>query len=169
MDRTARHSGFLTGFLTAYESFKPADARQYGVKGMKWGVRKPDGSPPGPASEVVATQKAGKRVKTAGGTGRTASEDAVKAAVSKQVAKKSTTDALSNQELQQLVQRMQLEANFKRLSADDKTAGQKFIQRFFFNQQKREQDLKNIESLYGAGATVVAAAAVGRDIKNMKL
>lgn len=160
---------FLTDVLTAIERVGPKDARQYGVKGQKWGVRKPSGSGPGPASEVTVKAAPGKRVKTSGGKGKEASEDAVKAAVTKQVARKSSTDALSNKELQDLVQRMQLESNYRRLSAEDKSAGQKFISRFFLNQKTREKDLQNIESLYGAGATVVTAAKVGQDIKKMKL
>lgn len=157
-------TSFLSDVLTAIERAKSSDAVQYGRKGMKWGVTtRPDGST---VSTAIAT---GKKVKTAGGKDAAPSEDAIKARVSRQVAKGSTTDALSNQELQALVTRMQLEANFRRLSTEDKTAGQKFVQRFFLNKNTREKDLENIESLYGTGATVVAAARVGQDIKKMKL
>lgn len=157
-------TSFLSDVLEAIERATGLDARHYGRKGMKWGVTtRPDGST---VSTAVAT---GKKVKTAGGKDAAPSEDAIKAKVSRQVAKGSTTDALSNQELQALVTRMQLEANFKRLAAEDKTAGQRFISRFFLNQKTREKDLQNIESLYGAGSTVVAAARVGQDIKKMKL
>lgn len=136
----------------------------YGRKGMKWGVTTlSDGT------TVKTAAVPGKKVKTEGGKGAKPSEDAIKARVGRQVAKSSSTDALSNQELQAVVTRMQLEANYKRLTAEDKTAGQKFISRFFLNQKQREKDLENIESLYGTGATVVTAARVGQDIKKMKL
>lgn len=155
---------FLADVLTAMERVSGSDALQFGRKGMKWGVTtRPDGST---VSTAVAT---GKKVKTAGGENAKPSEDAIKARVGRQVAKKSTTDALSNQELQAVVTRMQLEANYRRLSAEDQSAGQKFMKRFFFNQKQRENDLKNIESLYGTGATAVTAARVGNDIKKMKL
>lgn len=171
MDTTAKHGDFLDRFLTSYEPASPEDAVQYGKLGMRWGVTtNPDGSKSGsPRSEVAVKATPGKKVKTSGGVGKPASEDAINARVGRQVAKKSTTDALSNKELQAVVQRMQLEASYKRLSGEDKSAGKRFIDRFFLNQQKREADLKNIESLYGAGATAVVAAKVGQDIKNMKL
>lgn len=166
---TTDRSGFLDGVMKSLESYQPDDLRQYGVPGMRWGHRKPHGAPPGPASEVTIKATPGKKIKTSGGKEVPASDDAIKARVGRQVAKKSTTDALSNAELQAVVNRMQLEASFRRLSTEDKTAGERFIQRFFFNQKAREKDLANIESLYGAGATAVTAAKVGRDIKNMKL
>lgn len=172
MDTAAKHSDFLDRFLTSYEPATPEDAVQYGKLGMRWGVTtRSDGTKVGKprAGEVEVKAVPGRKVKTSGGAGKPASEDAIRAKVGRQVAKKSSTDALSNQELQAVVQRMQLEANYRRLSSEDKTAGQKFINRFFLNQQKRESDLKNIESLYGAGATAVVAAQVGKDIKNMKL
>jgi hypothetical protein len=81
----------------------------YGVKGMRWGVTK--NSP----SAVSVSATPGRKVKTAGGTGQQASSDAVNAAVSRQKAKKSTTDALSNKELQDLVNRMNLEQQYDRL------------------------------------------------------
>lgn len=83
----------------------------YGVKGMKWGVRRRS---PGSSPIEVATP-AGKRVQTRGGSGQKASEDAVRAAVARQKARKSTVDSLSNRELQDLVQRLNLEQQYERL------------------------------------------------------
>ena len=79
----------------------------YGVKGMKWGVRKDGGATP-----VKTTEKPGRRVKAKGGQGHPPHEDAVSAARSRQVARRSTTDALSTQELRNLVNRMQLEDQY---------------------------------------------------------
>lgn len=83
----------------------------YGVKGMKWGVRRKRS---GSSSVEVATP-AGRRVQTRGGSGQRASEDAVRTAVLRQRARKSTTDSLSNKELQDLVTRLNLEQNYERL------------------------------------------------------
>lgn len=95
---------------------------QSGVKGMKWGVRKRDKTP----TDVVVKTNPGRRVKAKGGKYHGASEDAIKAAIARQTARKSTVDSLSNQELQALVTRMNLEQQYSRLSADRMTAGQKF-------------------------------------------
>lgn len=162
---TARHSGFIDRFLTAYESVKPSDARQYGVKGMKWGHRKPEGSGPGPASEVSVTTKPGKRVKTSGGKGHTPSEDAVKSAVGRQIAKKSSTDALSNAELQAIVTRMQLEANYQRLNSANKSAGRQFIERMLKNPNDRKTAAAAANQIH----EVITAKKVGDDISKVKL
>ena len=83
----------------------------YGVKGMKWGVRR-DNSP----KAVTVKEAPGKFVKTSGGKNQPASDDAKSAAVSRQKAKKSSLDSLSNKELQQLVTRMNLEQQYSQLS-----------------------------------------------------
>lgn len=83
----------------------------FGIKGMKWGVRRPVG----PAG-IVVKGSPGKKLKTSGGTGQPASEDAVRTATLKQRARKSTTDSLSNKELQDLVTRMNLERQYSSLA-----------------------------------------------------
>lgn len=95
----------------------------YGVKGMKWGVRK------APIRVKVGTETVpGRRIKTTGGTGQRASADAVRAAVYKQKAKKSTTDALSDKELRALINRMQMEKQYNDLRPKPFYAGAvKFI------------------------------------------
>jgi hypothetical protein len=80
----------------------------YGVKGMRWGVRR---------DQAVTTQthldtgliRRRTKVVAKGGTSQPAHTDAVKAAVAKQVIKKSGTDALSTQELRDLANRLQVE------------------------------------------------------------
>lgn len=97
----------------------------YGVKGMKWGKRK--SRPTGPV-EVSTKITPGKRVKTEGGQGLSPHDDAIRVAVSKQKAKKSSTDSLSTKELQEMVNRMNLEKQYSTLQAQSNNGlpGQKF-------------------------------------------
>jgi hypothetical protein len=95
----------------------------YGVKGMKWGVRK--------HREITATThvdvgvvKRQTKVRTTGGESHPAHEDAVKAAISKAKLKKSGTAALSNKELRDLRERIQLEDHVNMLT---KRKGKKFL------------------------------------------
>jgi hypothetical protein len=112
----------------------------YGVKGMKWGVtRRSDGSP----QEVSVTQPTpGKRLKTSGGRNLPASPDAIAAAAARQKARRSTTNALSNQELQQVVNRMNLEQQYARLAAPQKSTGQKFAEAFLGDLAKAKAGAK---------------------------
>lgn len=109
----------------------------YGVKGMKWGVRKSDV----PAGETRVTQK-GKKLKGEGGKGLPPHPDATKAAISKQKAKGSGLQALSNKELKDLQTRMNLEQNVRELSVKEKNANAnpaaKFIKRTLLNSGKNE-------------------------------
>jgi 2'-5' RNA ligase len=103
----------------------------YGIKGMHWGQRK--ASVDVRDGETVVTQpKAGGSLMVAGGKGIPAHEDAVKAATYKQQAKSSTVNALSNKELKDLVNRMNLEQQLSDLTTKEavrnQTLGQKFIQ-----------------------------------------
>ena len=96
----------------------------YGVKGMRWGVRK-DRSTPVTTEAVINRGLSRKtKVKAKGGQGQDASSDAIKAAIQKQKLKKSGTAALSNQELRELQTRLQLEQSVKQLAAP---AGKKFV------------------------------------------
>lgn len=75
---------------------------QAGVKGMKWGVRKPRGSGPGPASKAAPPKRFDKK------------------------APKPVTQ-MSDKELKKVLDRMRMEQQFKELSKPQMTAGQKFI------------------------------------------
>lgn len=90
----------------------------YGVKGMRWGVRR-DRSP----EKVQVVTQAGKRVRTSGGKNQPTSNDAVRAAIIKQKAAKSTTDSLSNKQLQEAIMRMNLERQFAQLAGERKSLG----------------------------------------------
>ena len=96
----------------------------YGVNGMKWGVRRKQ--PSGPV-EVTTITRPGERVKAKGGKNLGPSEDAVKKARLHQTARKSTTDSLSNKELRDLVERMNLEVQYQRLDQQTMTGGRKLV------------------------------------------
>lgn len=122
---TVEHSSFPDEFLA-----------HYGVLGMKWGHRNSDSVALG---QVITDQKKpGSKVTASGGKGFTAHPDAARAAAAKQVAKKSTTDALSNQELQALVTRMNLEQQYSKLSAGQTSPGKKFVTDILTNAAKQE-------------------------------
>lgn len=100
----------------------------YGVLGMKWGVRKNEAGGYDSTPVLTKDRRPGKKIKTTGGKLHPASDDAKRAAVSKQMARSSTTDSLSNKELQDLVNRMNMEQQYDRLKPDTATkAGLKFV------------------------------------------
>lgn len=108
----------------------------YGKKGMHWGIRK---SISGPTAVSVKTVP-GKRILSKGGEKQPASEDAIKAVAAKQKAKASTTDSLSNHELQTVVSRMNLEQQYTKLTteAPTKTTGRMFVKSLLTNTAKSE-------------------------------
>lgn len=110
--------------------------KHVGVLGMKWGKYKADSIPDG---EVRVTQKKpGTKVTAAGGAKIEAHPDAVKAASNKQVAKKSTTDALSTPELQALVNRMNLEQQYTKLTTQQVSPGRKFVNKLLVDVIKEQ-------------------------------
>lgn len=140
------------------------DLIHYGVPGMQWGKRKDR-----PATGVNLKTPAGRKVTATGGKFEKASEDAKKAAERKQIAKKSSTDALSNTELKQLVERMQLEANYSRLVQQQQ--GNDIVKKLFTNKQYREQSLDNLANIRDAKAwdPIRAAVGVGNTIRKTDL
>lgn len=134
----------------------------YGVKGMKWGVRKRPMTPVG----VTISQQPGKRVRAKGGENQPASEDAKQVAEYRQKAKRSTTDSLSTKELQTLVNRMNLEQQYSRMNQQNVSLGKKFMNAYMNNKQFRQQ-----VSTQGGKALGVATAfaTVGDSIKRVKL
>jgi hypothetical protein len=89
------------------------DIKHYGVKGMRWGFRKGSGG-----------VSIGRKAKGP------SSADFKKAATAKTKVKKAGgTHALDNDELQSLIKRMNLEKQYKELSARDKrkVVGAKFV------------------------------------------
>jgi hypothetical protein len=95
----------------------------HGVKGMRWGIRR---KATVGAQEVIVSDKR-KKIKTSGGEGHPAHSEAVRARTIGQVGKKSGLKALSNKELQDYQQRLNLEANVKRLNYNESNIGKKFV------------------------------------------
>lgn len=88
----------------------------YGIKGMKWGVHKKSSSSSAPDSEDVAKVKAAKaKIKTGG------------------------TNTLSNKELKALVERMNLEQQYVKLSGSSKqNPAAKFVAELLLNFGKQQ-------------------------------
>jgi len=111
----------------------------YGVPGMKWGVRKRVSDAKAQVKKEIKERtdtethvraKPGQMVRVVGGNRQKAHEDAIKARSSEQVAKRSTLDALSNKDLQHLVQRMNLEKQYRDMASKEtrKSQAQKWIE-----------------------------------------
>lgn len=94
--------------MSAVEEF----LAHYGVKGMRWGVRR--GSKEAPSS------------------------DAARATELRTRAKQSKVKALSNKELQEAINRMNLEQQFKRLSTNERPVVTRFIASTLMEIGKRE-------------------------------
>jgi hypothetical protein len=91
-------------------SFVDNVLEHHGIKGMRWGVRKDRGG--------VTTGRFGRKAKPI------PSEDKVTADTARaKIGRKGNTDALSNQELQTVIARMNLEQQIARLSANQKKGG----------------------------------------------
>lgn len=112
--------------LMAHSAMDDDILAHHGIKGQRWGVRRRN--PSGPESVSVKLNKHGQIAKTSGGRNQPAHEDAIRAAIGKRVVKSSGTHALSNQQLQDLVTRMNLESQYGRLSTGRKSSGQKFAE-----------------------------------------
>ena len=132
----------------------------YGVKGMKWGVRRERGTPgffetkraqaeakarvkrtpinPRTIDTIGSSKRKQTTIAVKGGEDYPASPDALRVAGSQQKLKKSGVHALSNKELQEMAQRLNLETQVSVLMGKKikKGPGQKFVE----EQLKRAQD-----------------------------
>jgi hypothetical protein len=134
----------------------------FGVKGMRWGVRR-DRTPRG----VTVTPRGRKRLKAVGGENQPASSEAIRTKSLGQVARKSGYQALTNDDLKKYNERLNLEANAKRLNYQQKSSGQKFVATMLgrggknlANQAADEASSVAIKKLLKKGAVTAAAAAV---------
>jgi len=106
----------------------------YGVKGMKWGTRKSKPPKEGPSKDAQASLDLRAR------------------------AKRSKPKALSNAELQQAINRMNLEQQFKRLNVNEKPAIQRWMASTLLEIGKREVQVSLGKKI---AATVAKKAATG--------
>jgi hypothetical protein len=95
----------------------------HGVKGMHWGVRRK--ATVGPQEVIISDRR--KKIKTSGGEGHPASEDAIRARTIGQRGKKSGLKSLSDAELKSYATRLQMEQNVKRLNYNEMNPGKKFV------------------------------------------
>lgn len=104
----------------------------FGVKGMRWGQRNsaPRASTEAQAKSVVTKHKSSQsKIKTSGGENHPPHEDAVKVALARQKLKKSGTVSLSNKELSDVANRLNLEQQVSRLeSSQPKSTGKKAVE-----------------------------------------
>lgn len=107
--------------------------QHHGVKGMKWGVRKER------SSSIVVNQK-GKKLKSEGGHGKPAHEDATRVAAILQKAKASGMHSLSNEELKIAASRLSLEQNLRGLKAN-RPGAKNFVTNLLVNQGERNVNL----------------------------
>src|SRR5215475_2085112 len=92
--------------------------KHHGVKGMKWGVSR--GRAAGGSDVSVSEHNIGGHafVRTKGGGGNSAHNDAIESKVVRQKMKRSGMNSLSNEELQTYNNRMNLESNARRLTRE---------------------------------------------------
>lgn len=115
----------------------------HGIKGMKWGVRRSkEELSANPIPVSIESNVHGQVRRANGGQNQPASEDAIKTHTSRQTAKASGTDALSTKDLQELVNRMNLEQQYSRLSSQKSTV------------DRGHESVKKILSIAKTGADV---------------
>jgi 2'-5' RNA ligase len=131
------------GFVTDINQINPSDFTQhtaelgaefiahYGIKGMHWGIhtRQSTRSTPSPVapkatSHVPSGAKRKTKLQVEGGQNHPAHEDAIKVALAKVKLKKSGVAALSNQELRDVANRVQLENQVSLLTSHK---GKRFV------------------------------------------
>lgn len=111
--------------MTTDERVDELFLEHFGVKGMRWGVRK-ERSVSTDVHKDVGVVRRQTKVRAAGGESHPATEDAIKAAVQKQKLKKSGPAALTTPELRELATRLQLEGQVAVLSS---AKGKRFVTR----------------------------------------
>lgn len=118
--------------------------QHYGILGMKWGVRRSDaelaraaGRRVSDGKPVTKTQRVKDVIKKKKTPKAPPSEDAKRASEAAKKAKKSGPQALTNKELKQLNERLNLEQNYTRLTTPQnkkqKSDGAKFVEQQLTN------------------------------------
>lgn len=148
--------GLVTGFeLAALKQgalLVGKTLEHYGVKGMRWGQTTKTATP-------VSVSQKGKKLKTAGGSGKKAHSDAVRTAKIGQTKKKSGVSAISDKDLQSYANRLQLEQRVKGLEFNQKSGPKKFIATLLGNSGKQYANQVGNEAASAAAKKTIAAAA----------
>lgn len=103
---------------------KDLELFHYGIKGMKWGVKRPEGSD-GRVSSFVKKKKAQAKTEIKERISRPTTDDAKNAKAARSRAKKHGTDALTNKKLQEAVTRMNLEQQYSALVENQKATSRR--------------------------------------------
>lgn len=132
-DFVLEHFGIEEDTMDAGEAFI---LEHFGIKGMQWGRRKtaPEAVTPTATSRVPHGTRRKTKIKAEGGENHPAHEDAIKVAQARVKLKKSGHAALSNQELRDLANRIQLENQVSNLTA---SRGRKFVSSRFQSESER--------------------------------
>lgn len=117
-----------------YRAVMKPERQDHGVKGMRWGVRKPRNAGPGPASKATMP-KAGKPFPKKSRKG---------------------PERMSDKELKRVISRMQLEAQYRQLTAPKPSATKKFIRK-----KLGEVAATQLTNVANRGATMAVASAFG--------
>ena len=139
------------------------DLQHYGVKGMRWGVRRSQAELDRAAGR---TPRKSRKEKRADKKAASSSSDAQAASAALKKAKKNGVQSLSNQELQTLNARLNLEQNYSRLTSPQKggkkqqSPGSKFVQQQVTNlaQKQVQEFIKDggVQKTMEFGARVMA-------------
>ncbi len=127
----------------------------YGIKGMRWGVRRqsPTAVATVSASKVPHGKKRKTKIQVTGGENHPAHSDALKVAEAQVKMRRSGTAALSNQELREVANRMQLEQQVRQLTT---SGGKKFVTGIL-----RSEGQQTSQKLIRKGAKGARKVAIG--------
>lgn len=143
--------------------------KHYGRKGMKWGIRRTPaqlaraGKSTANAPDPVRVKtEPGKKASASGGARYRNSEDAKLATARKQIAKESTTDALTTKQLKAVVERMELEQKYTKLNPPKVSLGKAFAKQVFENDKNKLAQTGDYKqtSTYKLGKTAVDITSI---------
>lgn len=177
--------GFVDDILTPFDEMQhdafqeemDATLMHYGVKGMKWGVRKRRSTTPVNTDPTDVTIKShpGGKIETSGGRNQPPHDDAKKAAAYRQQARASSPSTLSNQQLRALLERTKLESEYAKIRAAEleaaKSPARKFLEKFLAEEKKTMMSGKKpktqeaVEHIISLQKKRTAAKAAGTAVK----
>lgn len=111
----------------------------FGIKGMKWGIRKDKPAPEAPSEEHTNTATTRARTKAA----------------------KGSTHMLTNAELKAAVERIRLEQQYAQLTAKPKSKGRVFVTNFFKSKSNRQMTVSAAKTAHGSIQVARALHGVG--------